>query len=177
MIVKNTVHVESHAVPLVAMLSTRDTRLSTGVQLSNRQSVIGGNTCPPIVQPSLMPMMSPTSMDTVTSAGHTAPSLVKKSKITWHSGSNVGGVVSWTVMICTQVLELSQISVAVQVRVMVISCGHSPGAIASVDVMIIAVGAWQSSVAVATPVLAGRLEASQSMVTSTGQVITGATSS
>src|SRR5688572_21300500 len=177
MIVKNTVHEESQAVPLVAILSTRETRLSTGVQLSNRQSVIGGNTWPPIVQPSLMPMMSPTSIESVTSAGHTAPSLVKKSKTTWHNGSNVGAVVSCTVMICTQVLVLSQPSSAVHVRVIVISCGHSPGVMISADVMTMAVGAWQSSMAVARPVFAGSVDVSQSMVMSAGQVMTGATSS
>src|SRR5688572_26858034 len=139
MIVKKTVHVESHAVPLVAMLSTRDTRLSTGVQLSNKQSVIGGNTWPPIVQPSLMPMMSPTSIESVTSAGHTAPSLVKKSKTTWHNGSNVGAVVSCTVIICTHVLVLSHPSSAVHVRVIVNSCGHAPGVTTSADVTVGAV--------------------------------------
>ncbi len=130
----------SHELPPVAMLSTRDTRLSTGEQLSNRQPVIGGMLTPPNVQPSLMPSMSPTSIESVTSAGQSAPSLVKKSKITWHSGSNVGGVVSCTAITCTQVLVLSQPSLAVQVRVMVISCGHAPGVVASVKVKVITVG-------------------------------------
>src|SRR5687768_3680307 len=83
-----------------------------------------------------------------------------------------GGVVSVTLMVCTQLEELPQASVAVQVRVMVWLPGQLPGTVLSVKVT---TGAGsQLSVAVALPVLLGSVEAEQSIVVSAGQLITGA---
>ena len=52
-------------------------------------------------------------------------------------------------------LELPQSSVAIQVRVMVLSCGHAPPTDTSLDVMVGV--ASQLSVAVALPVVAGNV--------------------
>ena len=60
-----------------------------------------------------------------------------------------GGVLSSTKMVCRQVLELPQSSVALHVRLIVYSCGHAPPMVTSVDV-IVGVGS-QLSVAVAVP--------------------------
>ena len=53
---------------------------------------------------------------------------------------------------------------------MVLSCGHPPPTMTSVDVM---VGVRSQSVAVAMPVLAGNVLAVHSMVMFAGQVIAG----
>jgi hypothetical protein len=70
-----------------------------------------------------------------------------------------------------QLLELPQSSVAIQVRVIVLSWGHAPGAATSLKVRDAV--ASQLSVAVATPVLAGKVLAVHSIVTLAGQVMTG----
>src|SRR5215216_7134027 len=62
---------------------------------------------------------------------------------------NTGGVLSSTKMVCVQLLELPQSSVARQVRVIVYSCGHAPPTVTSVEV--IATIRSQLSVAVAVP--------------------------
>jgi hypothetical protein len=82
-----------------------------------------------------------------------------------------GGTSSLMVMSCVHVLELPQSSVAIQVRVIAVSCGHPAPCVLSVKV-IVAV-ASQLSVAVATPVLAGWVIALQSMVMFGGQDIFG----
>jgi len=56
---------------------------------------------------------------------------------------------------------------------MVLSCGHAPPTVTSLEV-IVGVPS-QLSVAVAVPVLAGNVLAEQSIVTFVGQVSTGAT--
>src|SRR5690606_2334198 len=85
-----------------------------------------------------------------------------------------GAVESSTVMICRHVLLLPHESVAVQVRWMVSSCGHTVlGIIASEKEMLVT-AASQLSVAVELPVLAGLVSSVHSMVTSAAQVSTGA---
>jgi hypothetical protein len=64
-----------------------------------------------------------------------------------------GGALSSTKIVCAQLLELPQSSVALHVRVMVNSCGQSPPTLTSVKVGITL--ASQLSVAVADPVAAG----------------------
>ena len=64
-----------------------------------------------------------------------------------------GGVLSSMNIVCVHVLELPQSSVALQVRVIVNSCGHAPATVTSVKVGITL--ASQISVAVADPVAAG----------------------
>ena len=86
-----------------------------------------------------------------------------------------GGVLSVTEIVCIQLAVFPQMSVAVQVRRMVFSCGQLPGIIISTgttggDIV-------QLSVAVAVPVLAGAVLSEHSMVTLAGQVIDGGTSS
>jgi hypothetical protein len=66
-----------------------------------------------------------------------------------------GARLSSTTMVWAQVLELPQASVALQVRVMVLSCGHAPAKVTSVKVM--AGAPSQLSEAVAAPVLAGNV--------------------
>ena len=83
-----------------------------------------------------------------------------------------GGVLSSTKMVCRHVLELPQSSVALQVRLIVYSCGHPPATVTSVDVM---VGVRsQLSVAVAVPLVPpGAVLAVHSIVRFGGQVICG----
>ena len=66
-------------------------------------------------------------------------------------GQNVmtGGVLSTTIMVCVQLLEFPQSSVARHVLVMVYACGHPVATVTSVDVM--ATTKSQLSVAVAVP--------------------------
>jgi hypothetical protein len=66
-----------------------------------------------------------------------------------------GGVLSSTNIVCTQLLELPQSSVASQVLVIVNSCGQAPPTVTSVNVGMTL--ASQLSVAVAEPVAAGAL--------------------
>ena len=83
-----------------------------------------------------------------------------------------GGVLSSTKMVCRHVLELPQSSVALQVRLIVYSCGHAPATVTSVDV-IVGVRS-QLSVAVAVPfVPPGAVLAVHCMVRFDGQVICG----
>ena len=74
-------------------------------------------------------------------------------------------------MFWIQLLVLPQVSIAVQVREMIISCGQAPGIILSMNVISGKVS--QRSVAVAKPVLSGNVLAVHSMVKSVGQVIKG----
>ena len=60
-----------------------------------------------------------------------------------------GGVLSTTIMVCVQLLEFPQSSVARHVLVIVYACGHPVATVTSVDVM--ATTKSQLSVAVAVP--------------------------
>jgi hypothetical protein len=83
-----------------------------------------------------------------------------------------GGVLSSTKMICVQVLELPQSSVALHVLVMVYSCGQAPPTVTSVEVMVGV--ASQLSVAVAVPLAPpGAVLAEHCIVRFAGQVIAG----
>ena len=82
-----------------------------------------------------------------------------------------GAWVSVTVIVCVQVLELPQLSVAVQVRVMTWLPAQLPAAVTSLCVTLAT--PLQSSTAVAVPVSAGTVEAVQSTVLLAGQVIVG----
>src|SRR6185436_5701425 len=84
----------------------------------------------------------------------------------------VGACVSVTVIVCGQLVELPQLSVAVQVRVMTWLPAQLPGALTSLCV--IEATPLQSSVAVAVPVLLGSVEAAQSIVVLAGQTMVGA---
>jgi hypothetical protein len=86
-----------------------------------------------------------------------------------------GGLLSITVIVCTQVLVFPQPSDADHVRVMVVNTGHDPATVTSLNVI---VGeATQLSVAVAVPVAGGNVLAVHWMVTFAGQVIVGGTAS
>jgi hypothetical protein len=82
-----------------------------------------------------------------------------------------GGVLSSTVITCTQVLELSQSSVAVQVLLIVYSCGHAPEMVWSAKTTRGAES--QLSVAVDVPVSATNVLSVHSTVTSGAHVSTG----
>lgn len=82
-----------------------------------------------------------------------------------------GGVLSLTNIVCTQELKFPQSSVAVQVRVMVPSCGHKPTRNES-EKLIVGTPS-QLSVAVAVPVMTGNVPEVHSIVTLLGQVMTG----
>ena len=81
-----------------------------------------------------------------------------------------GATLSSTTIVCTQLLELPQSSVATQVRVIVLSCGHAPPTFTSLEVM---VGVGSQSVAVAVPVFAGKVLAVHCMVTFGGHAMVG----
>lgn len=66
-----------------------------------------------------------------------------------------GATLSSTMMVCVHVLVLPQSSVANHVLVMVSSCGHAPPTVTSVEVIVGKTS--QLSVAVALPVLAGKV--------------------
>ena len=68
---------------------------------------------------------------------------------------STGAVLSSINIVCVQLLELPQSSVAVQVRVIVNSCGHIPPTVTSLKVGVTL--ASQISVAVAVPVAPGAL--------------------
>ena len=68
-------------------------------------------------------------------------------------------------------LELPQSSVAVQVLLIVYSCGHAPAIVISLETTVGA--ASQLSVTVGVPVFAGNVLALHDIVTFGGQVITG----
>ena len=82
-----------------------------------------------------------------------------------------GGVLSSTNMICVQELELPQSSIAVNVLVMVFSCGHIPPTVTS-EKPIVGVPS-QLSVAVALPVFDVAVLAVHSTVIFGGQTIAG----
>jgi hypothetical protein len=82
-----------------------------------------------------------------------------------------GEVVSSTVIVWLHEFTFPHASVAFQLRIMVRSCGQSPGRIASVKVI---ARVEQLSVAVADPVVAGSVLAVHWMVTLTGHIIEGA---
>jgi hypothetical protein len=82
-----------------------------------------------------------------------------------------GGVASTTVMVCSHVLALPQLSVAVQIRVMTKLPAQPPACTESLKVMLAT--PLQASIAVALPVATGSVEASQATVTLVGHVITG----
>jgi hypothetical protein len=84
----------------------------------------------------------------------------------------VGGVMSLTLIVCTQLDELPQLSVAVHVRLITRLPAQLPFATASMCVMLAT--PLQSSVAVALPVCPGSVGAEQSTITFAGHVITGA---
>ena len=84
-----------------------------------------------------------------------------------------GATLSSIKMICAHVLKFPQSSVALQVRVIVLSCAQAPATVTSVKVT--SGVPSQLSVAVAEPVLAGNVLAVHWMVTFAGQVTTGAT--
>lgn len=88
---------------------------------------------------------------------------------------NTGARLSSTNMVCTQVLELPQSSVATHVRVMVLSCGQDAPVVISVNVT--TGSESQLSVAVAVPVAGGKVLAVHAIVIFGGQVITGGVSS
>src|SRR5437879_2677168 len=91
--------------------------------------------------------------------------------------ARAGGVVSTTVMVWTQLVELRQASVAVQVRVIVFliwsTAQLAPGVSTSELLMAMALGPLQLSVAVAMPVAAGLVSPGHSTVVLVGQVIMG----
>jgi hypothetical protein len=82
-----------------------------------------------------------------------------------------GSVLSRIVMYCVQVLLIPGLTVAVHVRVIVDSCGQSPVATESENVIV--EGRSQELVAVAIPVFDGNVLSSHSIVTFAGHVITG----
>jgi hypothetical protein len=83
-----------------------------------------------------------------------------------------GGVLSSTNIVCVQLLEFPQSSVALHVLVMVYSCGQAPPTVTSVDVIVGV--ASQLSVAVAVPLAPpGAVLAVHWIVKFGGQVITG----
>ena len=83
-----------------------------------------------------------------------------------------GAVVSTTVIVCTQLEALTQLSVAVQVRSIVDSPPHAPGVTES-EKPTNTVGSHTSELP-AVPVLAGAVDSSHSIVISAGQTISGA---
>ena len=87
----------------------------------------------------------------------------------------VGATLSSTTMLCVQVLELPQSSVAIQTRMMVNSCGQAPAIPVSENVSVTVPS--QLSVAVAIPFAPpGAVLAVHAIVTFGGhEVITGAT--
>jgi hypothetical protein len=95
---------------------------------------------------------------------------VKHSTVASGTSSIVGGVVSTTVIVCTQLEALPQASVAVQVRIITLDAPH-PGVTASVKPT---PRVLQLSVAVAVPVAAGRVLPPHSTIAFRGHVITGA---
>jgi hypothetical protein len=101
-----------------------------------------------------------------------APAVLVHSTVVSAGQVMLGASSSTTVMIWSQVLLLPHSSVAVQVRVMTLSCGQLPAAVLSLSVIAGAVS--QLSVAVAVPVAVELLSSSQLTVALAGQVITGA---
>src|SRR5258705_81322 len=84
----------------------------------------------------------------------------------------VGGVMSPTVIFCSQLTVLPQLSLAVHVRVMTFVLGQAPGA--SVSAYATSGLGSQLSVAVATPVAFVEVESVQATLLLAGQVMNGA---
>ena len=87
-----------------------------------------------------------------------------------------GGVVSSTLIVCTQVLKLPQASVALHVlEIVYIYCGQPtvPCVLTSLKVMTTSSGAEQLSIPVAIPVLFGEVSSSHSIVVFAAQIIVG----
>jgi hypothetical protein len=82
-----------------------------------------------------------------------------------------GARVSSTTMTWVHALLLKQSSVAVQVLVIVISCGHDPPVVTSLKVRVGVTS--QLSVAIANPVLSGPELSEHCIVIFAGQVMTG----
>ena len=82
-----------------------------------------------------------------------------------------GAALSLMMIVCKQVLELPQSSVACQVLLMVYSCVQIPATVTSVNAMVGEIS--QRSKAVAVPVFAGNVLSVQRIVIFIGQVITG----
>jgi hypothetical protein len=99
------------------------------------------------------------------------PATQQPVRVTSSGQSMVGGVVSVTVIVCVQLEELPQLSVAVQVRVITESPAHMPGAIESLWPMLAT--PLQSSVAEAEPVLLGSVESPHSTRKFAGQPMLG----
>ena len=74
--------------------------------------------------------------------------------VTFAGQTNAGGTLSSTVIVCAQVDVLPHPSVADQVLVIVLSCGHPPATVTSLNVT---AGVEQLSVAIAVPVFAGNV--------------------
>src|SRR5690606_40953694 len=70
-----------------------------------------------------------------------------------------GGVVSSTVIVCTQSIALPQLSTAVHVRSIVYVSGHEPSILKSA-LLIFVTGSLQMSVAVASPSTLGSISSS-----------------
>lgn len=83
-----------------------------------------------------------------------------------------GATLSSTTMVCIHVLEFPQSSVALHVRVIVLSCGQPAPTVTSEKVNVGV--ASQLSVAVGDPVAAGSVLAVHCMVIFGGQVMVGA---
>ena len=81
-------------------------------------------------------------------------------------------MVSTTVIVCTQLEALPQLSVAIQVRSIVDSSAHAPGVTES-EKPTDTVGSHTSELP-AVPVSAGAVDSSHSIVISAGQTISGA---
>lgn len=81
--------------------------------------------------------------------------LAVQSIVIFEGQTIAGGVLSSTKIVWLHVLVLPQASVAVQVRVIVLSCGHKPATVTSLNV--ITGVPLQLSVPVAVPVLAGNV--------------------
>ena len=111
---------------------------------------------PAIVTSAEMTVGDPSQLSVAVAEPVFAGNVLAAQSIVMFAGQvSVGATLSSTNIVCTQVLELPQASVAVQVRVMVNSCGHAPPATTSLETMTGALS--QLSVAVAVPVFAGNV--------------------
>ncbi|MDP7743874.1 MAG: hypothetical protein QGF67_20705, partial [Lentisphaeria bacterium] len=101
-----------------------------------------------------------------------APAVLVHSTVVSAGQVMLGASSSTTAMVWSQVLLLPQASVAVQVRVMTLSCAQLPAATLSAE-FAVRFGS-QLSVAVALPSAATLVDSPQLIVTFAGQVIAGA---
>lgn len=86
-------------------------------------------------------------------------------------GHVISAEVSITITICMHVSDRLHVFVAIQVLVMEKLLGHAPAIVTSLNVMVGSPS--HMSVAVAKPVLAGKVESSHSIVVSAGHVTVG----